>query len=243
MSFLRSSFGAGVLKHKYWQRVKALDPIGFWPLWEPVGTAGANSVRDISGNGFHGTPTNVTFGEAGIGDGRSAGSFNGATSYINIFSPALAAAFNGAEGGFLTWHKVSGAGVWTDGVSRHLCAFQADATNYILCTKHANNNQIQVWLNSGGTFKNKTIAGVSFTDWFSIFVTWSETADQLIVYLNGVAQGAPVTGLGVFAGVITKALLGAGSVVPANVLSGSSQYNTLWDRPPTSTEAGSVGVR
>ena len=39
-----------------------------------------------------------TLAQPGIGDGRGAASFDGVTSYNNIYSAALISAFNGAQG-------------------------------------------------------------------------------------------------------------------------------------------------
>ena len=40
--------------------------IGLWHLDEPASTTGASSVIDYSGQGNHGTPTSVTFGQSGV---------------------------------------------------------------------------------------------------------------------------------------------------------------------------------
>jgi hypothetical protein len=58
--------------------------------------AGAISI-DQSNNGRNGAYTGVTLGATGIGDGRTSATFDGATSYNNIYSAALNTAWNGAE--------------------------------------------------------------------------------------------------------------------------------------------------
>ena len=50
----------------YSEKVLALSPIAYWPLWEAAGAV----AEDISGNGFDGAYTGVTLGQTGIGDGN-----------------------------------------------------------------------------------------------------------------------------------------------------------------------------
>ena len=74
----------------YDSTVLADSPDGYWPLDD---ANGSGSVRDASGNGHAGTPTNVTLGSSGYAnDGSTAGSFNGSTSHISIPFPAFSAA-------------------------------------------------------------------------------------------------------------------------------------------------------
>jgi hypothetical protein len=55
---------------------------GYWRLNETTGTSGADSIRDSSGNGIHGIPTNVVFGEEGKLGG--AARFETTTSHVNL---------------------------------------------------------------------------------------------------------------------------------------------------------------
>lgn len=220
-------------------RIMALGPIQCVPIFDGVG---ATIAKDVSGNGLDGAPTDVTFGALGIGDGRSAGSFNGASSLINIFSPALAAVFNGAELTIQIAIKMSGAGVWTDGTSRWSAVFQADANNYAGLLKHTNNDLFTSWRNSGGVFTQRQDA-ISSLEWLIYTMTVSESNDRQRLFLNGVQQGADLNGLGAWVGALTLAVIGAVSLAPANVTDGAEQYVTLWDRELTPAEVGSIGVR
>ena len=120
----------------YYRKVLGYKPIGDWPQWEAAGTV-ARGLTDTARNG---TYVNVTLLQGGIGDGRICPSYNGTTSYTDIYSAALAGAFNGAEGTLMIWAKVSAAGVWTDAASRYLVRLRADANNsvHIHCPAVAN---------------------------------------------------------------------------------------------------------
>lgn len=70
----------------YAQRVLALGPSAYWPLWE---TPGAPVAEDVTGHGFHAPYFGVALGEPGIGDGRTAARFDGAGSRVEIWSAGL----------------------------------------------------------------------------------------------------------------------------------------------------------
>ena len=125
-------------RNDYAQRLKKLfEPsiVSYLPLDEPGGSV----AFDYSGKGRNGAYTAVTLGQNGIGDGRSAASFNGTSSLCNWHSAALAAAFNGAEGTLMAWAKVSSAGVWTDNAHRTIARVAVDTSNYIQLYKYTNN--------------------------------------------------------------------------------------------------------
>ncbi len=191
--------------------------IAYWPLWEASGTV----ATDIGGSALNGAYTGVTLGQQGIGDGRTSPLFDGANDYCNIYSAALAAAFNGAEGTFVSWFKVANAGVWTDGAFHSICRLQADASNQIVIDKSSTNNVLRMIYTAGGTQKISTPSNSS-TGFLCVAMTWSKSADQMIPYVNGVATQAALTGLGVWAGALaaTTTTLGASSTVPALVWSG-----------------------
>ena len=74
---------------RYLRKLLSFDPLALWPL--------RGDGYDRSGNGYHGSSVNAVF-EAGSGvDGRAALYFNGSTAYFDVYSAALAAAFNGDE--------------------------------------------------------------------------------------------------------------------------------------------------
>jgi hypothetical protein len=67
----------------YSSTILADSPVAYWRLGESPGTSGSGSVLDASGNGYHATPTSVTFGTAGaITDADTAVTCNGTSSVI-----------------------------------------------------------------------------------------------------------------------------------------------------------------
>lgn len=213
----------------YTNKVIALSPIAYWPMAESSGSV----ALDASGNGRDGAYTGVTLGSTGIGDGRTAAGYDGATSFGNVYSASLAAAFNGAELSVAIWGKVSAAGVWTDATSRRLFRLFADSNNYIEAYRTTTNGQLEIDYKAGGTVKGILIASGSPTGFFHLAVTVSKVADQAKFYFNGVQSGATGTGLGIFAGALAAAscLIGANTQTPTSVWSGTEAHMAVWATP------------
>jgi hypothetical protein len=111
-------------QNQYSQRLKSLlgvNDIFLLPLWEASGA----TANDISGNGYNGTVVNPTWGQGGIGDGRTALSLAG-TGVIKSFPAGAANAFNGATGFFTAWIKMTTA-VWEDLTNDYLLQITAGA--------------------------------------------------------------------------------------------------------------------
>jgi len=213
----------------YAGKVLSYAPIAYWIMGEASGT----TALDATGNSRTGAYTAVTLGQTGIGDSRTSASFDGSTSYVNIYTASLAGAFNGQEGSMSIWGKVSGSGVWTDAAARRLIYLAVDANNRISFVKPTANNEIDWLYNAGGTSKAGGVVSFSPTAFFHLGLTWSKAADQVKFYVNGVQSGATVTGLGTFAGSLatTTTLIGAISQAPANVWSGTLAHAAVWTTP------------
>lgn len=201
--------------------------IAYWPLSEPSGAA----AIDQTGR-YHGAYTGVDLNYPGVGDGGSAPFFDGINDFCNIYSAALATAFNGAEGAVSIWMKVSGAGVWTDATLRRLMGLRVDANNQVNLSRSATSNTLLCQYLAGATSKTVSIGSQSSTDWLHLAMTWSKSADQMKVYFQGVQTGATQTGLGTWAGTFnsTRANIGADSTVPATVWSGNLAHAAIWTR-------------
>lgn len=235
--------GPNLYPQAYTSKVKAIAPanlIAFWPMAETSGT----TIVDESGNGRNGTYSNVTLGAAGMGDGRTAVSFNGTTSVGNVYSASLAAAFNGQEGSFSQWCRVSGAGVWTDGLIRRSLYFLSDSSNRVGMLKPVANNEIDCLYVAGGTAEGAGKTSFSPTGWFHLGLTWSKTADQMIFYVNGVAITPVSTGLGTFAGALstTQTTIGSLSSAPAQVWSGDLGRVAVWTTPLSAAQMAALAV-
>jgi lysophospholipase L1-like esterase len=198
--------GAGTM---YTRRVKALlgsALLGHWPQWDTSGTV----ITDVSGNKFHGVYTNAVIGEAGIGDNRTSAKYP-VTSFGNVYSAALAAAFNTAELSIVIWVKMASAAEWTDSAYHTVYRFRTDDNNMIYIQKTITNNRMLVGYVGGGTSKTIVIDSVSTLDWFCVAVTVSKANDRARFYVNGTLVAAEATGLGVWAGAVIASGASIGS--------------------------------
>jgi hypothetical protein len=221
-------------------RVRRSSLIAYWPAWEPSGT----TIVDASGNARTGTYTAVTLAQPGIGDGRTAATFDGTTSLGNIYGASLAAAFSPLAGTAVIWFKVASAGVWTDGASRYLFNLRADANNRVSFRKSATNGTFTFEYVAGGTSETVSVGSLSSTGWVFAAITWDKAGDTVRMGLNGGLSGAQ-TGVGVWAGALaaTATLLGANASTPTNVWSGSVAHAAVWSATLTAGEIATLARR
>lgn len=206
--------------------------IGFWPQNEAAGTIS----KDISGRGHNGAYTGVTLGVPGIGDGNTAVSYNGTTSYNNIYSAGLAAALNPLELTIIVWAKVTNVGVWTDGAARFVFAMESNGTNLFRIGRHNVNNQLRFTNTSGGTQKDIIDVSTAFTNYMCLAMTLSKSADQLKAFQNGLQFGSTVTALGTFTGSLAVATIGSVNLTPTGPWSGAIGPVLLLNRAATAAE-------
>ncbi len=205
-----------------------------------------------------GVPTNgVTLGTAvGSGGHLTTGyTFDGTNDVVNIYSGSLNSALNATEGSIVAWAKVSGSGVWTDGVQRKIVTILADTSNRFDLYKQTTNNTIILSQVHGGT--TSTVSTTSLggsTSWFQVAITWNKAADQFKAYVNGAQIGTTQTGLGTWTGNLasTNTIIGSSTSSGANPWSGmindvrlytralspeeiAAQYNATTDRQAYTT--------
>jgi hypothetical protein len=173
-------------------------------LGETVGTTGSNSATDLSGYAHPGTPTNVTFGTAGLisNNADTAATFNGSTSKIEI---ASSGDFNVTSGSVWTWFKTSTTGAYQellrrdDGISNRQFLLRVDNTNKL--------NAVLIF----GSFPGVTSAA-SVTDGVKHLagLTWSYNGSTttMTLYLDGVSVGTNTTS-GAMPAVTAPLLVGA----------------------------------
>jgi len=223
----------------YYDKVLLVDPenlIGYWTLSEPTG---ATTAEDESDQSNAGTYSDVTLAADGIGDGLTGASFDGNSSYVDIYSAALNSDFDGAEGALLIWGRVANANVWTDGTERVLATLGADADNLVRLYRSSTNNTLGWEYKAGGTSKLLTLGSLSDTEYIQLLITWSAAADEVRAYCNGVQVGTTQTSLGTWAGNLNAALctLGAANTTPENVWNGLLAHAALWTAPLDEAEA------
>jgi hypothetical protein len=123
----------------------------------------------------------MTYGVAGIGDGKLAARFSGADTGLLIGSKAFGAFWNGNIGSVMGWGKVDGAARWTDAASyRYLFhpKSRQDGTVYIVIGKNQTNHQL-VWRRrvAGATYeKTYTLSPTGPTTWFCMGFVWDRVS-------------------------------------------------------------------
>lgn len=177
---------------------EAASLIAYWPMIERSGTA----ADDASASNRDATyARNVTLmgTQPGIGDGNVAPVFNGSSDTLSLYSASLANAFNGAEGTFAAWVKVSDVGVWSDGVSRRIVTLQVDSNNYIYIDKWTTGFVLYGY-RAGGAALSRSLGFQTPTDWVHVAITWSASANEVTCYFDGSQVGATLTGVGTWVG-------------------------------------------
>ena len=234
--------GGGVLDTlAYTKKVQSSGPISYWAMAEASGSV----ALDSSGNGRTGAYTAVTLGAAGIGDGRTAASFDGATSFNNIYTASFDAAWTGGEFTIAGWAKVSAAGVWTDAANRAIIRIRRSGSgDRIDLLKSSTNNEVDYIYVASGVTKSVVLGSFSPTTYFHIAVTVSAGADQMKAYINGAQTGATQNGLGAWGGVLdaTQTCVGAVSTVPATVFSGTLAHIAVWNSALSAAAIANLAV-
>jgi len=208
----------------YDQKVLTYAPTAYWPLDELTGVA----VLDRSGTGLpDGTNTGATVGQPGIGDGATSYLFDGLNDYVNVFSPALAAVFDGAEGSILAWVKVFNAGVWSDGQYRYAIYPNVGVNDYWNVARSTGAGRMLDRIASGGVSKSSNLATGSPLGFVMHTLTVSETADEFKIYWDATPK-ATHNGLGNFVNPITAFLIGAASGAPVWVWYGYIAKVAYW---------------
>lgn len=218
----------------YVRRVLATGPIAYWPLSERTGSV----AYDASGNGLHGTYTGVTLGHPGIGDGRTAGYFNGGYTFVEVFSAGLASRFSGAEGAVLVWAMVPSA-TWSDGAIRRAISFSADSNNFGLIWKYT--NFMNSYFTAGGTNRSYSMGQDGRTSWMPIMVIWSVMGGYVRWALDGVVVNTGAAP-GAWAGALSSARIGITSSASTQPWVGYLAHVAWWDRAPSISEIATLGV-
>lgn len=216
----------------------------------PTGLIQSLSLNEVSGttaNDYSAENNDGTFSGVALNATNSpiprerAGLWDGTNDFVNNFSAALASDFNGSEGTFVLWAKVASSSVWTDGTVRYLAQLSVNANNLVRIIKLTTNNTLRFDYVAGGTSELITKSSVSDTDWFHVAITWSKANERVRGYFNGELVSTSTT-LGVWAGAIVGAQIGANTLTPLNVWSGYLSNYRLYNRELTADEIASLAV-
>jgi hypothetical protein len=179
--------------NQYIEKVRGIQSsalIAYWPLAELVGTL----IEDFSSQGNDALyKESPTLGETGIGDGLTSVLFDGSADWAWLWSSGLSADFDGKEGTILVWIKVSGSGIWTDGLIHNIITFHASNDDQLQIEKHSNNNLLRSIYRAGGVSRINSASGISDTDWICVALTWSFSADEIKLYVDGSQAGSTTT--------------------------------------------------
>lgn len=195
-------------------------------------------------NPLAGKPTNGVIIGSSTGSGghlSNAYTFDGTNDFVNTYSTDLNSAFNPSEGTLVAWAKVTGSGVWTDGINRRILRLTyADSNNMIDFYRNGNNIIAAEYI-AGGTTNNINIS-TSTTNWFQIALTWSKSNGQVKAYLNGNQSGSTLTGLGTWVGNIVNSNSVIGATNTSALLPWSGQINDvrLYNRALSASEISNL---
>lgn len=193
-----------VTPETYDDKILGYNPVLFLKLTETSGSTADNAEGTA---GLDGTYVGATLDSvASPISGDTAPLFDGVNDQVTINAAALDAVFNLAAGGVAGWFRVSGAGVWSDSSIDMGLEFGVDPNNRVRILKDSAND-IRVQYKAGGAAKNISYTTTT-TDWMHVAMTWSVADDEVILYINGVAQGVPATSLGTWSGTLASAYVG-----------------------------------
>jgi hypothetical protein len=218
----------------YSDRILSLSPLAYWPLNETSGTKAIDLV-----GAHNGAYTGVDLAQSQ--PPFIAPYFDGANDFCNVYSAWLNTNFNGSEGSFSLWAKISSAGIWTDGANRTLVKFSAGA-NELYLRRTTTNNQLQwVYVAGGVTDAITSIALGGNIGWMHLAFTWSKSGEIVTAYGNGAVINTSTT-LGAWAGALTNTgcVIGAGNITPTVVWSGWIAQPALWNRALSAAEVANL---
>lgn len=188
--------------------------IAYWSMQETSGLV-AIAAPNISMNG---SISGALIGQIATNKLGNAYLFDAVNDYVNIFTAALQSAFTPNLCTVFQFVKMRDVSVWTDGIERRHLNLAVDNNNHYRLYKPTTSNQYIGRFVSGGTLKSRTITGMTTANFFMVAMSVNKASDRMRTYLNGVQQGADVTGLNVWAGSLaaTTTTIGAGSTAGVN---------------------------
>ena len=228
---------------QYMQRVLATDPIAYWMQDEKQGLVSYDMVTARSDGARNGAYTGPTLGQPGIGDGRTAPFFDGVTDFDDVGTVSLLAAFPGPEGSLMVWDFPDPLSLNDAAFSRLFLARDNAAANVVDIQHTGVNANIRFQYTAGTvTETGNANLGAQPTTFQCLLMTWSAANDRVRYYRNGGVADAEDNGLGVWGAQPTRALIGAGSVVPMQQYLGRLAHGALWNRELMPAVALSLGV-
>lgn len=166
-------------------------------------------------NPLDGAITGATIGQAANSKLKLAYLFDGVNDYVDIHSTELNSILDPTQGTLAVFVRVSGAGVWTDGLTRHFASLTVDGNNKVFMRKGGLNNFLEWNYKAGGTSEILTKTISSPTDWFMVAITWKTAMRS---FYNGVQNGTDQAIAGTFIGNLTVASIGSDTLAPPTLV-------------------------
>lgn len=234
--------GASRAEPEYIEHIKSLfadsEIVEIWPLHEGGGEIIQGAVHQRNG-----AYVNIAWDGTKFLDDRPAPYFDGAGgTHGDLYSSALASAFNSVAGTVWSWVKIPDTETWTDGQARRFVYLAANFNNRVELRRSVGHNRWGGAYVAGGT----TSFGeddYSTLGWYLSLVTWDKAAGEtgeVIVYRNGAAVSTR-TGLGTWSGALgsSSTLLGAAGKTSISHV-GYLAYVGILNRAATPEEAASL---
>ena len=171
--------GGNVPYYRKIQNIFGPSLIAYWPLWDAVGSS---SAKEIIADLPNTSSANITYGNAGIGDGKTSASFNGTSSVINLLSAGLIAKTVPTEGSLFMWMKTSSVDIWGNESADYAvrAIFEND-----LAVRSAGNNTLVYSMFGGDLNGLGTSATAKLENWFPIALTWNWAENRARAYFKG----------------------------------------------------------
>jgi hypothetical protein len=222
--------------------IESANMVAYWPFNETAGITAVNAEGTVARDG---TYTGVTLDSIAGPDGRPAGLWDGSNDYVNIYSSSLNSGWNPDEGTLSAWAKVLDNDTWSDAQVRQIVSLAVDENNVISIYKGFNTGRLY-WLRSTDTGSSQRINYdmLGEVDWFHVAMTWSLSADEFKVYLNGVQHSTTLSSLTTFVGNLAsnESYVGAGDFPRIQFWEGYLAHGALWKIALTADQILSVAT-
>ena len=178
-----------------------------WPMNDTVGSSVLSALPSASYNGVNhgitmGIPSGTPMGYAG--------EFDGLLDYGQIYTAALAAAFNPDVWTMLVGIKMP-AGGWDEIANRYFIVIGTDTNNLYYIRHTAIAGRASFSTTRGGTAALTNVSGIANYEWVIFGMTINSATYGMRPYINGVQQGADRALVGVWAGALMATYTALGS--------------------------------
>jgi hypothetical protein len=224
-------------KGSYNAMVIGSKPLIYFPMNDPSGLVAKNwGTLGVASDGAY---TGVDLRNMPGPKGGSVPYFDGANDFLNLYSAAMASAFNGNLGTLMVWIKARTAGIWTDATTRYIAYLKVDSGNYLRFYKTTTDNQFII-ARAASTHAEQisTTSMGGSTAWHCILMHWDDAGtNEVRHYIDGSQVGSTIEAY-TFVGSLAsdQSLAGAGTSVPNYVWDGYLAHLALWDRVLTPAE-------